>query len=96
MIDSVEKTGITPEDFKKFFDFNGAGFVDHAVGCNSDTVDGKHIITESGNLHTHYIVVDVKIPFVAPRICCNTLYPFWNYQGKNDEHLMLFSSDDND
>jgi len=90
IIDSEEKSGLKPEDFRKFF--NGKGFVVHSVGCNADIVEGDHITTEAGDLHSHYIVVDVKITFVWPRICGNTLYTFWNYKGKKDEHLILFSS----
>jgi hypothetical protein len=72
--------------------FNPSDFVTRAVDCNAETVGGNNIISESGDLTTHYIVVDVHIPFVAPRICANTLYTFWNYKGKKDEHLVLFST----
>ena len=93
IIDSVEKVGLKPEDFRKFF--IGKEFVKHAVGCNADTVAGEHITTESGDLHTHYIIVDVRVPFVAKRICGNTMYCFWNFKGNKDEHLILFSSETN-
>jgi hypothetical protein len=89
IIDSVEK-GLTPEKFRKMF--NGSDFATRAVACNAETVGGDQIFSESGDLHTHYIVVDVNIPFVSPRICGNTLYTLWNYRGKEDEHLVLYST----
>jgi hypothetical protein len=79
IIDSEEMEGITPEDFRKFF--CGSSCVDKFVGCNKDTVGGGHVLTETGDVHTHYVIVDVKIPFVAARYVCNTLYEFWNYKG---------------
>ena len=76
--------------------FNGSDFATRAVACNSETVAGDQIYSEAGDLHTHYIVVDVHVPFVSPRLCGNTLYTLWNYKGKKDEHLVLYSTFGND
>ena len=42
------------------------------------------------------MIVDIGVFMIAQRLAVNTKYAFWEYKGKADESLIIFSSEGNE
>jgi len=65
-----------------------------------DIIEAQTVLYEDctggGKLETDVSVIKLGVPFMSNRATINTKYEFWDYKGRKDEHLVLFSSKENE
>ena len=93
IIDCTEKVKPCPDDWKILFDED---YTVRNLDLCTENVISRRILDEEGGLTTDLLVINVGVWLIAERISLNTMYTFWDYEGRKGEHIVIFSTQGNE